>query len=313
MRLLAALLALASAPPVIPWISRSPARAPAHPQLAALCRASQLRAHVFLQGATGSLVGGIELSNRSTSACSLVGKPQLSFAGATSKWRRGPLPKDTGTTADPLADPPGSLRALASGKAAVVRLWWSNWCGRGYVVTGNPGRLPAALLLRLDSRTTFALKLVHAPRCDDASAPSVLSVGDFTPTLPQLPPDSELPLQATIVGGLPLLVKSVVKTALRARRGETLAYTVELANKGDKPFRFPHACPPYVESLTTGAGVAFVLNCASVGEIPPHAAVRFVMRMHVPASASPGLWLLGWSLAPHSWNAPTASMLVVVR
>jgi hypothetical protein len=307
----AALVALASSP-VVPWIATTPPRAPAHPPMAPPCRASQLRAHLFFQGATGSLAGGVELSNASARVCSLLGTPRVSFADATSKWRLGAPPMGAETTVDPLADPPGSLRAFAPGKTAGVGLWWSNWCGRGHVVTGDPGRLPSALLLRLRSGTTLTLKLVHAPRCDDPSSPSVLSVGRFMPTLPQLPRSSELPLRATIVGGLPLRVKGRTKTVLRAHRGETLAYTVVLTNTAPKPFRFTRACPPYVEQLATSGGVAFVLNCARVGALAPHASMRFAMRMRVPSAAKPGLWLLTWSLAPHSWNAPTASMLVAV-
>jgi hypothetical protein len=312
-RLAAALLVLASAPPVVPWTSTPPPRAPAHPSLAAPCLASQLRPHVFLQGATGSLAGGIELTNVSTGACSLVGTPRVSFAGATSKWRPGPPPKDALTPRDALADPVGSLRALAPGKTADVGLWWSNWCGHGHVATGNPGRPPSALLLGLGHGTTLALRLIRAPRCDDPSAPSVLSVGAYTPVLPQLPRSSELPLRATIAGGRRLVVKGVTRAALRARPGATLAYTVVLTNRSGRPFRFAGRCPSYVESVATAAPAAFVLNCSGVGEIAPHGSVRFAMRVHVPAADKSGLWLLTWSLAPHSWNAPTASMLVVVR
>jgi hypothetical protein len=48
---------------VIPWLDEQPPRAPAQPPRAPPCRASDLRAAPFLQGATGSLVGGVTLTN----------------------------------------------------------------------------------------------------------------------------------------------------------------------------------------------------------------------------------------------------------
>ncbi|HVS85621.1 MAG TPA: DUF4232 domain-containing protein, partial [Gaiellaceae bacterium] len=124
MRVLAAALA-----GVVPWIPAQPVRAPAHPPLAPACRASQLRPDLFLQGATGSLAGGLDLTNRSRTACSLLGRPRLSLAGGAFPWRLGKPPAGLSLGQDPLADPVGSLRALAPGKTADVLVWWSNWCG----------------------------------------------------------------------------------------------------------------------------------------------------------------------------------------
>src|SRR5947209_6608662 len=82
--------AAAAPPPVIHWIAQRPAVAAARPPLAPLCQAADLRAHLFLQGATGSLVGGVDLLNAGTDPCSLVGWPAVSFDGratASERWR----------------------------------------------------------------------------------------------------------------------------------------------------------------------------------------------------------------------------------
>lgn len=74
--------ATAAPPRVIPWLDARPVKASASPSLAASCQARDLVAHLFLQGATGSLVGGVRLMNVGSSPCSLVGWPTLRFAGS---------------------------------------------------------------------------------------------------------------------------------------------------------------------------------------------------------------------------------------
>src|SRR5581483_220955 len=105
-------------PGTVPWLPTRPNIGPANPPLAPACTASQLKASLFMQGASMSLVGGITIANRGAGPCALVGRPRLSFAGATSKWRettyhaQNVLPLQY----DPLAPPAGSLRALAPGE-----------------------------------------------------------------------------------------------------------------------------------------------------------------------------------------------------
>jgi hypothetical protein len=309
MRLLALALAVSSVP-VVPWIGTKPARGPAHPPLAAPCRASQLRASLFLQGATGSFGGAAQFTNAGLHACSLVGRPRLSFSGATSRWQVGTLPPGLEPPPSPLADPIGSLRALAPGKAASVTLWWSNWCGAGFQATGNPGRLPSALLLGLPGGTAVLLKPTQAPRCDQPARPSLISAGRFLPGLRHLPDSSRLPLLATIVGRMPIRVKGNVH-AFVAHRGSVLDYTVVLTNTGSRPFRFRGACPAYVQDFATQE--AYVLNCRPAGTMLPNASVRFAMRLRVPVRQRLGYNAVGWTLAPFTYDAPeTAAPVEVV-
>src|SRR6266542_601106 len=311
----AAAQAAAVAPPVIPWLDQRPHRASAHPPLAPSCLAGRLRAHLFLQGATGSLVGGVELTNAGRASCSLLGWPQLSFTGAaaSTRWQikrlaRSPQPREV------IADPPGSLRALAPGKTASVSLFWSNWCEAGNLGGGNLSTPPKGLRIGFASRTSLVVPLAHAPRCDAPQAPSILSVAPFTPAARTLGPSSRLPLRVTIVGPRPVRVKPGLR-AFRVRRGELLHYRVALTNTGRTPFRFARtSCPIYIEQMLPAAAQPYVLNCRPITEIAPQRSVLFQMQIPIPASTRLGNNSLTWELAPKTYEAPFApATLWVVR
>jgi hypothetical protein len=305
-----------AATPVIPWLDQRPMKSSAHRSLARPCRADQLQARLFLQGATGSLVGGVELSNAGSTPCALLGWPRLSFTGAavaSTRWRvkrlaRSPEPPDV------LADPPGSLRALTPGKTASVSLSWSNWCGPGSRPAGGPGQPPDGLRLGLRGGTSLVVPLTQAPRCDAPRDPSTLSVAPFTPTARRLPASSRLPLKVTIVGPRPVRVKPGLR-AFRARGGELLHFRVALTNTGDRPFRFARtSCPIYIEQMLPARPQPYVLNCRPVAPIAPHRSVLFEMQISIPANARLGNNSLTWELAPKTYEAPFAPAAVwVVR
>ena len=309
----AAASAAASPSPVVPWLDRHPVKATAHPALAPPCRAGELHAHLFLQGATGSLVGGVDLTNAGTSACSLLGRPDVSFTGAAAAathWRVKRIARSA-EPPDVIVEPQGSLRALQPGKSAAVSLYWSNWCGPGSRSAGGSGTPPDGLRIGLESRTSLVVPLARAPRCDAAQSPSLLSVAPFTPTARRLPPSSRLPLAVAIVGPRPVAVKPGLR-AFRVRRGELLHYRVALTNTGATAFRFTRSsCPSYLEQLA-GRPQAYVLNCRPVAAIPPHRTVLFEMQIPVPAGARLGNESLTWELAPRTYMAPFAPAAVWV-
>jgi Domain of unknown function (DUF4232) len=298
----------ASPPRVIPWLDQRPVRASAHPPLAPPCRAGELRAQLFLQGATGSLAGGVNLMNVGSTPCSLLGRPTVSFTGAAAasvqltvnKMARSPAPPDV------LADPRGSLRALAPGKSASVSLWWSNWCGPGSTPTGSPGAVPDGLELVFAGWTSLVVPLGQAPRCDAPQYPSSLTVGPFTPTPRHLPASSRLPLEAAIVGARPVQVKPGLR-AFRAHRGELFHFEVAVSNTGRKAFRFSgSSCPVYIEQIVPGPAQVFVLNCRPAGTIAPGGTVVFEMQLRVPLRAPLRNTALSWELAPKTAEAPFA-------
>jgi uncharacterized protein DUF4232 len=311
---LAAHVVWAASPRVVPWVDQRPVKASAYPLLAPPCRGSSLRAQLFLQGATGSLVGGVNLLNAGSAPCSLLGWPAVSFTGAAaSKTKvqvkelpRSPAPLDV------LADPPGSLRALAPGKSASVSLWWSNWCGPGSVPTGSPGTPPDGLELALAGGTSVVVPLAQAPRCDAPQSPSLLSVGPFAPTERHLPESSRLPLRAVVVGARPVQVKPGLR-AFRVYRRELLRYEVAVTNTGRRVFRFAgSSCPMYIEQVVPGPQQVYVLNCRPAGTLAPGATVLFAMELRIPANAPLRNSSLTWELAPKTYQAPFAPAAVWV-
>lgn len=304
----------AGSPPVIPWLDQHPPKASAHPPLAPPCRAADLRPQLYLQGATGSLVGGVDLRNVGRAPCAVLGWPRVSFTGAaaaSTQWQvrklaASPVPLDV------LADTPGSLRALRPGKTATVSLFWSNWCGPGAQPTGASGTPPDGIALSLASGTTVTVPLTRAPRCDAPQAPSLVSVGPFTPALRRLPESSRLPLRAAIVGRRPVRVKPGLR-AFRVHRGELLHYLVALTNTGRSAFRFaPASCPVYIEQLEPAAPQVYVLNCRPAPTIAPRATVLFAMQIRVPDTAPTRVASLTWELAPRTYVAPFATAALSV-
>jgi uncharacterized protein DUF4232 len=303
-----------ASPGRIPWLPTRPHVWPASVPLAPACTASQLRASLSLQGATQSLVGPITLVNRSSRPCSLLGRPRLSFADATSKWRETRLSDSVGGSYDPLAPPRRSLRALAPGEHVSVMLWWSNWCGRGARPGGNLSRSPAAIVLtppgggqvRLTSAGAQAGHGLPSPVCNGGSGSlSTLGAGRFTPFVPQGGPSSELPLRSRIAS-------AVTPPSFTARLGSWLSYTVVLTNRSKHVFRFGRSCPAYLEGFEGQRPQAYVLNCRPVESIGPGKSVHFAMRLRVPRHFDPSAPAFGWTLAPHSWNAPQAMGVVSI-
>jgi hypothetical protein len=302
-------LASASSPPIVPWLNQRPVKAPPNPPLAPPCKAADLRTHLFLQGATGSLVGGITLLNAGATACSLVGRPSFSFTGAAAAAERWRVKKLAASSAPPdvLADPPGSLRALQPGKSAGIQLFWSNWCGPGAVATGASGAPPDAIVLGLASGTRISVRVTQAPRCDAPQYPSTVSVGPLTPTERHLPESSRLPLRVVVAGSRTVPVKPGLR-AFRVHRGERFRYVVAVSNTGAAGFRFPRtSCPSYIEDLTPWPEQTYVLNCRAAWTIAPRATMLFAMEIEVPATARLGIASLTWELAPKTYEAPFAS------
>jgi hypothetical protein len=230
----------------------------------------------------------------------------VSFVGpaaAAAKWRAKRVAAQP-QSIDVLADPPGSLRALAPGKSVGVTLWWSNWCGPSSRRASGPGPAPKALVLTLAGKTTIKFPVAHVPRCDQPQAPSTLSVGPYQPAPRHLPESSRLPLRAAILGPEPILAKPHL-TAFRARRGQRFRYVVALSNMSAKTFRFAKtSCPIYIEQIVPAAAQVYVLNCRPVGSIAPRARVLFAMEYVIPTHLHLGYSSLTWELAPKTSNAP---------
>jgi hypothetical protein len=140
------------------------------------CRPADLRANVFLNGATGSLLGGISLVNASSKPCTLRGEPTVRLRDAagvllsTHEVAVKPLWRQLGQ-----ARPSGwpTVRLSPRGRAAIF-LQLRNWC----VTPAKPVyfhvRLPrAAQDVIAPARVTL--------RCDDPHSPVSLAIGPVEP------------------------------------------------------------------------------------------------------------------------------------
>ncbi len=158
-----------------------PAPAPPTPVAAAVavraCTAADVKAEAQEQGATGAVGGSILFRNIGPDDCTLrapaAGIPVVRIkdsAGGTLSVREQGL---TGSTAV-------SALSIAPGSAAYVSFVWTNWCAP------SPA-LPLAVALAVPGALDEIAALLAGsgpPRCDDESAPSVLSVGAFTRAAP---------------------------------------------------------------------------------------------------------------------------------
>jgi hypothetical protein len=307
----------------IPWLPTKPSTGPANPPLAAPCTAAQLHGSL---DATGSQndggptqeFGTIELVNRSSTACALVGSPSFSAEGwrmTRYQWRQN---GDMDIPYDPLAPPVGSLRSLRPG-AHVLALLRIPGCSQN-LGDAKPSRA-LALAAPGGGKITFDSHLSTFVSCN-APAGTTVRVTPYVPYVPTEKPRSHLPLSARIIhtgsdhrfyyGTIGRNGKDIGDPNVAAGAGRWLSYTVVLKNHGRSVFRFGATCPSYTESVVPNKDVAYVLNCHAVGSIDPGKSVRFRMRVRLPKHP-PGHWQaqLSWVLSPHSYTPPAASAAVV--
>jgi Protein of unknown function (DUF4232) len=134
----------------------------------ALCRSSQLSASAGLNGAVGTMLGPVTLTNNGGSACSLpTGRPSVRIL-----WQRRVLATRE-TALRPDAPP---VHVLAPHSTAAVMMDWSNWCGKpseGTVIRPT-FELRWADGLGVDAPDYPALT---PPRCGSRAGGSVIAVG----------------------------------------------------------------------------------------------------------------------------------------
>jgi hypothetical protein len=130
------------------------------------CRASYLRASLFLNGATGSLIGGVRVTNRTEKACSVAGLPRARLVGAGKTHYatvfhiggRGGLPGS------------GPASVLRSGWSATTYMQWWNWCRQ---------TRPRIVLVLPRRGGTLRFRPHGTPRCDARGQRTTLVVTPF--------------------------------------------------------------------------------------------------------------------------------------
>jgi hypothetical protein len=135
-----------------------------------LCSAADLQTSASAHEAGGVVTLGVTLINQFTSPCSLQPPPQISLLDADQTLDVEHL------QAEPESGvPQDSLLMISPGESIVVALTWRNYCGEA--LQNGPD-----ILLTLTGGETLTIKpnLRVSPSCEDASAPSTLTINPYS-------------------------------------------------------------------------------------------------------------------------------------
>ena len=142
------------------------------------CTAADLRATAALQGAAGSVLGSIDLTNLSGKTCTVEGRPVLTLFSSTGPQLSVQVVEVAPQWQADAASPPHGwpVVSLSPGSAAAIRVRWSNPCPQ----------LTAPALWKVDlggEKGTLDVSGADAiPPCNGSAEPSTLEVGPFEPS-----------------------------------------------------------------------------------------------------------------------------------
>lgn len=293
---------------IVPWVDVTPTPVPSPtpipiPPGTPICAPSDLTATAGWQGATGSMAGGVTVTNMGSYPCVLDGPPRLiQLRSGTTILR--PITYHAEQRAGPgdSAGPAGPVLLRPRDQAAAF-LIWDNWCPR------KPAAVTAVLVTLPDGGHAITAGpaspgpgIDGTPRCDQPTAASTLDAFAFAPVPAPEPPYE--PAAASVSLSVPPTTTP----------GASLAFLVSLTNRGSKP-AVMSPCPTYTEDLIVAgralkppAPQQFLLNCAAIGPtLAPGASVTFQMRYAIPSSVAPGPVDLVWGMDPGGpFDASTA-------
>jgi hypothetical protein len=280
----------------IPWLDAPVARPKevpdpnaqfAHPVLYRPCTAADLTARALgWGGAMGTGYEFIDLTNRSSSACTLEGKPRV----ITNVYRDGSrhlVPLSTeyvgyGNGLDAVAN-------LQPGQVGQTQLRESDSC---------PGFQHFFYVPRVDVTLPDGTQVTVIVPGSHYQAPSVGcgATASWFGTAHRQVPEPTYPTS-------PLVVTTTLPGTVKA--GQVVDYTVTLTNPTDHAVPLT-PCPSYEEVISSFpprpakpdvVDDYYRLNCDGHHEIPPHSALRFAMRITAPQHAGFGRGC-GWFLLP---------------
>jgi hypothetical protein len=143
------------------------------------CTADDLRATASLQGAMGSVLGPIHLTNRGAKACTLQGRPVVgltSSAGYPLSPQVRAVPPQW--QVDGKAAPHGwPLVTLRPGAVAAIRIRWGNQCPQ----LSAPARWTVDLGGGRGTLEVSGTNTSSPPPCNGTAQPSTLEVGPVEP------------------------------------------------------------------------------------------------------------------------------------
>jgi len=237
------------------------------------CTADHISASIGSSEPAGSasLVTGVNLTNRGAAPCLIGGFPTL--VAATGPGLPTVIGDHTRFTRD-LS--PGDIAPRQSGMLVV----YSPRCGDNGTPTTGPLRIYRRLVITLPGGG----QTVARTALD-------LSCGGFSVDPIGVRPK---PFHAWYS-----LLKINVTVPATVRAGTILTYVVALSSFTTSATHIDR-CPVYFESIK-GNGVQVVktyrLNCDHRPEIPANGAIRYQMRIPIPAHAPAGILTLAWSIA----------------
>lgn len=166
--LLAACTRPASDSPATPLPLNFPSPAPGSTPL---CQPADLDVSSNSIGATGALMLGITLTNKSKNPCTLSNPPQVTLLDNSNK------PLDIQISSAPADQtPPAPTQAqIAGGESVILSLVWHNYCQ-----TLPQDSLTVRLALSTGQNLDVAMKLLSEPRCDAKNESSTLIVSPYS-------------------------------------------------------------------------------------------------------------------------------------
>lgn len=256
----------------------------------AWCRASQLSVSQFFQGAGGSWVGTVSVTNTSTATCAVQGQPAVTMQTASGHALVTSRPEPFFVDA--------WVRLAPGNSASATITWWPDFCREPAV-----GRISIALP---HSGGSLATRMHGNPRCD-------LDTGVARPG--RLDVDGFLASQQTPFTPLAGLAAQLEQVPASAQPGTVLTYRLRLQSS-HSPSVPLDPCLPYRERLVNHAtGIVlfeqdFLLNCGT----PPVGIgdARFDLRLDVPASAPTGDYDLTWQSVLKPVNAIAENVVRVL-
>lgn len=283
----------------VPWVDRpappgsglSPLPASPEPTDAPPCRADQLTTEQ--SGSRVSQDDGVVIAfmNASHSTCLLSGVPVVMAYGAALSPYRVPA---NGQKAP--AD--GPSWNMSPGQTTLM------WVANPRACTENPDG-------RLSPGPRYGRLVVAAPGGGDVTISGVSlhpACGVFVSHYSRpSPPTRYAPQPFNDLTATMVMPEST-------RAGQMLTYVVTLTNNTNRVVS-TSSCPGYFEGGSDdsiGVKESYALNCDSLSSIAASQAVRFQMKVAVPADAPTGALTLRWTLLTGP-DAPTASGTVAVR
>jgi hypothetical protein len=148
------------------------------------CSAGELRATASLQGAAGSVIGSITLTNFGSRTCTLTGRPTIALTSSTGTvvtvGQVATLPQ---WRVDGAKEPKGwPVVDLHPGGAAEFRVRWSNQCPQlTKPVLWRVG-VPEAVGHGADTVEVSGADGTYPPSCNGSAEAATLEIGPFEPS-----------------------------------------------------------------------------------------------------------------------------------